>query len=59
MNPVLAHYHQPLSAGSHTFGLRWGIPKHGSGASVYLIYAWSSSQPPASVAGAIASLMLT
>jgi hypothetical protein len=37
MNPILAHYHQPLSAGSHTFGLRWGIPKHGSGASVYLI----------------------
>lgn len=22
MNPVLAHYRQPLSAGSHTFGLR-------------------------------------
>lgn len=59
MNPILAHYHQPLSAGSHTFGLRWSIPKHRSAASAYLIYAWSSSQPPASVAGPIASLMLT
>jgi hypothetical protein len=26
MNPVLAHYTLPLSAGSHTFGLSWRIP---------------------------------
>jgi hypothetical protein len=26
MNPILAHYRQPLSAGSHTFGLRWRNP---------------------------------
>lgn len=59
MNPILAHYHQPLSAGSHTFSLRWHIPKRRSGASLYLIYAWSSTQPPASVAGPIATLLPT
>lgn len=56
MNPVLAHYRQPLSAGSHTFGLRWRISHRRSGASLYLGYAWSSSQ--ADVAGAIAQLIL-
>jgi hypothetical protein len=59
MDPILAHYQQPLSAGSHTFGLRWDVPKHRSGASVYLSYAWSSPQPPARVAGPIATLILT
>jgi len=33
MSPVLAHYHQPLSTGSHTFALRWQITKHRSGTS--------------------------
>jgi len=26
MNPILAHYRQVLSAGSHTFGLHWRVP---------------------------------
>ena len=59
MNPILAHYHQPLSAGSHTFGLRWHVPKRRSGARLYLVTAWSSHQPSASVAQPIATLILT
>ncbi len=58
MSPILAHYRQPLSLGSHTFGLRWRIPHRHSAASLYLIYAWSSNQPPASVGGPIAMLAL-
>jgi hypothetical protein len=58
MNPILAHYHRPLSAGPHTFGLRWHIPKHRAGASMYLVFAWSSHQPRASVAGPVAMLAL-
>jgi|HubBroStandDraft_3_1064219.scaffolds.fasta_scaffold161593_2 hypothetical protein len=58
MNPILAHYRQVLSAGSHMFGLRWRVPRRRSGASLYLIYAWSSHQPPASVSGPIATLAL-
>lgn len=58
MNPILAHYRQPLPAGSHTFGLRWRIPHRRDGASLYLTYAWSSHQPPASVSGPIATLAL-
>ena len=46
MNPILAHYRQPLSAGSHTFGLRWRVPHRRSGAGLYLVFAWSSHQPP-------------
>lgn len=57
MNPVLAHYHQPLSAGSHTFDLHWRVPHHPSGASLYLTYGWSSHQPDATVAGAVAQLI--
>lgn len=57
MNPILAHYHQPLPAGSHTFSLHWHIPKHRSAASLYLVYAWSSPQPPVSAAGPIATLL--
>src|SRR5262249_16850863 len=56
MNPILAHYRQLLSAGSHTFGLRWRILHLRPGASLYLTYAWSSRQPPASVLGPIAVL---
>jgi hypothetical protein len=59
MNPILAHYRQPLSAGSHTFGLRWRLPPRHSGASLYLVTAWSSHQPSADVAQAITTLILT
>jgi hypothetical protein len=58
MHPILAHYNQPLPAGSHTFGLRWRIPAHRT-ASLYLTYTWSSRQPPASVAGPVARLILS
>ena len=58
MNPILAHYTQPLSAGSHTFGLHWRIPHRRHGASLYLIYAWSAQQPPARVEGPLATLVL-
>lgn len=58
MNPVLAHYALPLSAGSHTFGLTWRVPRRRGSDSVILTYAWSSHQPDASVAGPIATLAL-
>jgi hypothetical protein len=29
---------QPLSVGSHTFGLRWRIPERRFGASLFLIF---------------------
>ncbi len=58
MNPVLTHYRQLLSAGSHTFGLRWRIPP-GSPALLYLTFAWSSYQPSASVSGPVAQLILS
>ena len=58
MNPVLAHYRLPLSAGSHTFGLSWRIPHRRAGTSLYLSYAWSALQPDASAAGPIATLAL-
>lgn len=57
MNPILAHYHQPLSAGSHTFSMRWRVPHRRSGASLYLTFGWSSHQPNATVAGAAAQLI--
>lgn len=58
MDPILAHYTLPLSAGSHTFGLRWRIPHRRPGTSLYLTYAWSSHRPDASVSGPIAALAL-
>ena len=58
MSPILAHYPQSLSAGSHTFGLRWRVPHLHSGTSLYLIFTWSSHQPPASVSGPVAHLIL-
>jgi hypothetical protein len=58
MSPVLAHYSRPLSAGSHIFGLDWRIPHRRAAASLYLTYAWSSHQPPASAEGPIATLAL-
>jgi len=58
MNPILAHYTLPLSAGSHTFGLYWRIPHRHGGTSLYLTYGWSSHQPDASVEGPVATLAL-
>jgi hypothetical protein len=58
MHPILAHYRQPLSAGTHTFELRWRIPKRRSGASLFLVTAWSSHYPPANVAQFVAQLIL-
>lgn len=59
MDPVLAHYTLPLSAGSHTFGLHWRIPHLHAGASRYLTYGWSSHRPDASAEGPIATLALS
>ena len=59
MKPVLARFYRPLSAGPHTFSLRWRVPRHRSATSLYLTYAWSSRQPPVDTAGPIATLMLT
>jgi hypothetical protein len=56
MNPILAHSRRPLSAGRHTFELHWRIPALRPGGSLYLITAWSSHQPPLSIARAIAVL---
>ena len=58
MNPILAHYAQPLSAGSHTFGFRWRIPRLHAGARRILTYVWSSHQPTASVSGPFAQLVV-
>ena len=58
MNPILAHIPQPLSAGSHTFSLRWRIPQRRSGTSLYLTFDWSSQQPPAVVSGPVAQFLL-
>jgi hypothetical protein len=59
MNPILAHYAQPLPAGSHTFGFRWHIPRLRAGASRFLTFAWSSHQPPARVSGPFARLVVS
>jgi hypothetical protein len=56
MHPILARYRRPLPAGSHTFGLRWRIPRHHSSASLYLTFAWNSTRPRASVEGPVAVL---
>ena len=58
MHPILAHYRQPLSAGTHTFGLRWRIPERHPGASLFLVTAWSSHHPPANVGQFVAQLIL-
>lgn len=58
MHPILAHYRQPLSAGSHTFGLRWRIPEHHSGTRLYLVTAWSGHPPPGNVGQFVAQLVL-
>jgi len=58
MNPILAHIPRSLSAGSHTFSLRWRIPQRRSGTSLYLTFDWSSQQPPAVVSGPVAQFLL-
>jgi hypothetical protein len=58
MRPILAHYRHPVPTGSHMFTLRWRAPVHPPAATVYLTFAWSSHQPPASVSGPVAQLVL-
>jgi hypothetical protein len=58
MYPILAHSREPLSAGAHTFGLRWPVPEGQTGGSLYLVAAWSSVQPPVSTAGPISMLVV-
>jgi hypothetical protein len=59
MHPILAHYRQTLSAGTHTLGLRWRIPYRRSGTSLYLVTAWSGQPPPGNVAQPVAQLTLS
>jgi hypothetical protein len=59
MHPILASYRQPLSAGSHTFGLRWRVPERRSGTSLYLITAWSGHSPPGNAEQFVAQLILS
>jgi hypothetical protein len=59
MKPILARFQRPLSAGPHTFTLRWQVPQNRSATSLYLTYAWSSRQPPVETAGPVASFTLT
>jgi hypothetical protein len=59
MHPILAHYRQPLSAGTHTIGLRWRIPQRRSGTSLYLVTAWSGQPSPGNVAQSVAQLTLS
>ena len=57
MTPVLTHDRQPLSAGVHTFKLRWRVPPSRPDATLYLTTQWSSRQPPVAVGRAIAELV--
>jgi hypothetical protein len=48
VDPVLVHSRQMLTAGRHSFRLRWRIPaKARPGSGLYLAAAWASRQPPA------------
>jgi hypothetical protein len=58
MHPLLAHYRQPLSAGSHTFVLRWHVPKRRSRTAFYLTTAWSGQPPPGNGGQFVAQLIL-
>lgn len=63
MHPILAHTRQPLSTGVRTFGLRWRIPEHPYRGrfwpvGFFLVNAWTSSHPPAAVAGPVVELAL-
>jgi hypothetical protein len=47
INPVLVHSRQVLTAGRHSFRLRWRAPaKARPGSRLYLAAAWASRQPP-------------
>ncbi len=59
IEPVLAYSRQPLSAGVHTFELRWRVPDGQPAGSLYVVSAWSSHQPPANLMGAIAALTVS
>jgi hypothetical protein len=59
MHPILAHYRQPLSAGTHTLGLRWRIPERRSGTSLYLVTAWDGHPPPGNFGQFVARLTLS
>ena len=46
INPVLVHSRQVLTAGRHSFRLRWRAPANApSGSRLYLAAAWASRQP--------------
>jgi hypothetical protein len=47
VDPVLVHSRQMLTAGLHSFRLRWRTPtKARPGSRLYLAAAWASRQPP-------------
>ena len=47
IDPVLVHSRQVLTAGSHSFRLRWRAPAQTQpGSRLYLAAAWASRQPP-------------
>lgn len=47
VDPVLVHSRQVLTAGRHSFRLRWRTPaKARPGSRLYLAAAWASRQPP-------------
>jgi hypothetical protein len=58
MKPILARSSRLLTAGAHTFRLRWRVPSSQSGGPLYLVWAWSSHRPPVHIAGAVAVLAL-
>jgi hypothetical protein len=61
VDPVLLYSRQVLTAGTHSFSLRWRVPaKTPPGKHMYLVANWASRQPPAfGVAQFIAHLALT
>jgi hypothetical protein len=47
IDPVLVHSRQTLTAGLHSFRLRWRAPAQiRPGSRLYLAAAWASRQPP-------------
>ena len=47
VDPVLVHSRRMLTAGRHSFTLRWRTPaKTRPGSRLYLAAAWASRQPP-------------
>jgi hypothetical protein len=47
IDPVLVHSRQTLTAGLHSFRLRWRAPAQTRpGSRLYLAAAWASRQPP-------------